>query len=406
MEQVEGALSAVVDAEPQQLFPDTESPAEDDPEPTRGEPRAKRIRPSPKATWILTYGASGPYIAPQMLLELGQIKADECHSTKDRVMNFTYIHLTQRVRQSSIEKFMKKAKESHGIVQKDIFGYDSVACISRQGNVTAIEEHVGFQMLLGHYIAKNPAFMPWTDGEPLLKRGRILKAAESDPGRTGSIENNPKARIIQYTKLLESRLREATKQGFKIPSENTDETSEFDVVKKRRTMDSAQTEEENEPEALAAFEQFEQNVLPALELINADEKTLLRAELQEFEDSAAKGVIQSTAGGVYFAWSPCLKCTKIGATRRDNPTPRLQELSRHVTEPFVLTGWIPSTTPFRKEAVAHTHFASKRIRNSGAGTEFFSIEKEAAAEYCSTQEHHHHSLNQQTTQQISGERAD
>jgi len=173
-----------------------------------GTTKTKKSQSLMKTTWILTYGASGPYITPQMLSELGEIEVDECHSTKDRVMAFTYIHLTKRVRQSSIEKFMKRANELHGIVQNAIFGYESVACISKQGNATTIEEHVGFQMLLRHYVAKNPAFVPWTDGEPVLKRGRILKAAEVDPARPITMETQSKAQIIAYAKHLESKLKD------------------------------------------------------------------------------------------------------------------------------------------------------------------------------------------------------
>ena len=73
---------------------------------------------------------------------------------------------------------MRKAKAKHGIVQNAIFGYDSAACISLQDNSTPIEEHVGFKVLLGHFIEENPAFKPWTGGKPVLKRGRLLKAAE------------------------------------------------------------------------------------------------------------------------------------------------------------------------------------------------------------------------------------
>ena len=216
MEQGEEAPPAEVDAVPQQLLPDAESPAEDDPEPAHGGPRTKRIRPSPKATWILTYGASGPYITPQMLLELGQIKADECHSTKDRVMNFTYIHLTQRVRQSSIERFMARANEAHGIVKNEIFGYDSIASNSRQRNDIPIEEHAGFQMLVRHFNAKNPAFQPWTDGEPILKRGRILKAAEVDHSRPSTLGGKTKTQLIAYAESLEKKLKEADEQGHEI----------------------------------------------------------------------------------------------------------------------------------------------------------------------------------------------
>jgi hypothetical protein len=154
---------------------------------------------------------------------------------------------------------------------------------------------------------------------------------------------------------------------------------EFDVVKKRRAIDTAAAlgpaspSADDSAAALAAFEDFESSVLPALERIKADEDNHRHLELLQLEDDVAKGTPIVAAGGVYFAWSPCLQCTKIGATRRDTPGPRLRELSRHVTAPFALTGWIPTPTPFRLESVAHAHFAARRIREAGAGTEFFRI---------------------------------
>ena len=61
---------------------------------------------------------------------------------------------------------------------------------------------------------------------------------------------------------------------------------------------------------------------------------------------------------------------------------KLRELSRHVTIPFELIGWIPTPTPFRLESLAHAHFAEARIRHAGAGTEFFRINAAAARAYC------------------------
>jgi hypothetical protein len=49
------------------------------------------------------------------------------------------------------------------------------------------------------------------------------------------------------------------------------------------------------------------------------------------------------------------------------------ELSRHVTSPFRLAAWLPTPTPFLLEAKSHAHFAAKRIREAGAGAEFFRI---------------------------------
>jgi hypothetical protein len=159
---------------------------------------------------------------------------------------------------------------------------------------------------------------------------------------------------------------------------------EYDVVKKRRAMDavSPTPAADDDPDALSEFEDFERNVLPALEAILEDERNNQRKELEELEENISKGILPTTTGGVYFAWSSCLKCMKIGATRRDDPAIRLRELSRHVTTPFVLMGWIPTPTPFRRESVAHRHFVSKRIRNAGAGTEFFHIGREEAEAYC------------------------
>jgi len=213
MEQDEEPPATDANAFPPPLSTGVEPPEEEE---IQGEAATKKVRQSPKSTWILTYGASGPYITPQMLTDLGKIHADECHSTKDRVMNFTYIHLTKRVRQTSIEKFMAKANEVHGIVKNEIFGYDAIASNARQGNVTPIEEHAGFQMLVRHFNSKNPAFIPWTDGEPILKRGRILKAADVDTSRPNTLASKTRAQLIAYAERLEQRLKEADTQGHEI----------------------------------------------------------------------------------------------------------------------------------------------------------------------------------------------
>jgi len=158
---------------------------------------------------------------------------------------------------------------------------------------------------------------------------------------------------------------------------------EFDVVKKRKAMEnSTSSDDEDDASALAAFEDFERSVLPALQRVQEEEDVNRRLEVLQLEDDMSQGKI-TTSGGVYFAWSSCLNCMKIGATRRDGPEARLKEISRHVTTPFVLVAWLPSPTPFRQEAAAHAHFAASRInqRGSGAGTEFFRISAAEAKEW-------------------------
>ena len=160
-----------------------------------------------------------------------------------------------------------------------------------------------------------------------------------------------------------------------------DDVENYDIIKKRKAMDSAPADEENTPEALAAFESFEASVLPALEMIAQYENKFLRQEMVEMEESFAKG--EAATGGVYFAWSPCLGCMKIGATHKEDPDVRLRQISSFVTTPFILVAWLPTPTPFRMEAAAHRHFSQQRInsRGSGAGTEFFRIGEAEAVTY-------------------------
>jgi hypothetical protein len=164
-----------------------------------------------KRMWIITHGSNGPYITPTMLRELGQIEADECHSTKDRALVYTYIHLIKRVRQSTIEKFMTKARENYGIIRNEVYGYDSIAANSGNGVKNQIQNHPAFQMLIKHFIEKNPAFKPLTDGEPVIKRGLILRATETIPERPQALEGQSKAQVITYTKKLEAKIKEAKK---------------------------------------------------------------------------------------------------------------------------------------------------------------------------------------------------
>lgn len=192
-----------------------------------------------------------------------------------------------------------------------------------------------------------------------------------------SFKNDKRKSNPLYTQLFDRR--DVLLPGVNVwnrDAANVAVLPEFDVVKKRRAMDDPDSKEDGDSsaEALASFEDFEANVLSALESIRDDEFINCRMEMIHMEDDLSMGKVPTT-GGVYFAWSACLNCMKIGATRRESALPRLQELSRHVTTPFVLVSWLPSPTPFRKEAAAHAHFATKRIntRGSGAGTEFFNI---------------------------------
>jgi hypothetical protein len=128
---------------------------------------------------------------------------------------------------------------------------------------------------------------------------------------------------------------------------------------------------DDSPDALAAFEEFEAATLNALLAIHNDEMQNHMREAMEMDEA---GVAYGTSGGVYFAATDALSgYIKIGCTRRHDPMLRLGELSRCVPIPFKLLFWIPSSNPFGLEAMIHKFFAAKRIRNKGAGTEFFAM---------------------------------
>ena len=177
----------------------------------------KPLQSTMKNVWLVTYGARNPYITPEMLHTFFSTRilktknevdgcprayeVKECHSTKNSIMSVTYLHLTDRFRIASIENFMEEAKKKHGIVLNSVSGHASIASSSQEKTATPIQEHIGFKMLLKHYIDKNPAFKPWTDGEPVLKRGDIFKAAKDKP------EKQPHRAKKQSVSMVNEKLR-------------------------------------------------------------------------------------------------------------------------------------------------------------------------------------------------------
>ena len=118
-----------------------------------------------KTVWILTY--SGTPITAQMLKDNSRIMADECHSTTDGAVNYTYLHLSRRCRQHAIAQFTKKA----GIELKELFGYDLGSA--------AIRNHPAVALLRKHHKEQNPAFIPSTNGEPVVTKGPLSRDAPS-----------------------------------------------------------------------------------------------------------------------------------------------------------------------------------------------------------------------------------
>ena len=128
-------------------------------------------RDIPKKSFVITYGKAHGYVDFSTFSKECHLKIDECHTTSCNAVVYAYLHFKERVRISIVEEAMERLKKSHGVISSAVFGYDEVSSTSKGNH---IEEHIAFQMLVGHMNTKNPAFIPCTDGQPEVSRG-VLK---------------------------------------------------------------------------------------------------------------------------------------------------------------------------------------------------------------------------------------
>jgi len=142
------------------------------------------------------------------MLKKSGIVADECHSTADRIMNYTYIHLPKKCRIATIEKFFISARSEHGIVKNDVYGYDCIGSSSRTPGSLKLQEHIVFKMLVAHSKEKNPAFSPCTDGHAILSRGLLFEAQEIIEDGSASLESRTKSQLVNYAHRLQEKLKE------------------------------------------------------------------------------------------------------------------------------------------------------------------------------------------------------
>ena len=166
------------------------------------------IKPIQKIIWLLTYAPAGTYITINMLKKHG-ISADECHSTTDGILNYTYLHLVKRCRITAIEKFLSAAREEYGFTKKEVLGYESICTRSNGSCSFKIQDHIAFKMLVSHSKENRPSFLPCTDGEPILKRGPLFLAHEAIEHMAISLESQSKVQVIAYARRLEKMLKQA-----------------------------------------------------------------------------------------------------------------------------------------------------------------------------------------------------
>ena len=113
-----------------------------------------------KQLWLVTYGASSKSMTHEMLKQCG-LEVDECYTATWRESKYTLIrvHRDHRLRRTGMQKVMGRMLESFGVVETEIFGFESVSSNSKEEH-TSLEDHPGFKLMV-QKVNKDPVELEW-----------------------------------------------------------------------------------------------------------------------------------------------------------------------------------------------------------------------------------------------------
>ena len=157
-----------------------------------------------RVSWIITHGISGGFLGYDLFkAEPALSSIDECHYTCDAAIVYTYLHFRMPVTPQAIHSFMARMNSERHIILFEIFGYDSIASESVE---TELVDHVGFKILLEHYVTGNPSFKACTSGVSGVTRGLLW---QHDFGsRLKECANNRSKRMGLFFEAMEAKLAE------------------------------------------------------------------------------------------------------------------------------------------------------------------------------------------------------
>lgn len=163
-----------------------------------------------RKSWIITHGISGGFLTYSLFKGVPELaNIDECHYTHDAAIVYTYLHFKIGVSPHAIHAFMARMKSERNIILFDIIGYESVASTSSESELV---DHVGFKILLEHYITSNPSFISCTSGNPGISRGllwqfdllaRLRETANAKSKRMGQFFNAMEIELAEMKKKAE-----------------------------------------------------------------------------------------------------------------------------------------------------------------------------------------------------------
>ena len=135
-----------------------------------------------KTTWLITYGSGCPHIS-HSILSKSQLPAREVYTIQWRESKYTLVHLCSRIRRSAMEAGVQQMRETYGIIQSEIVGYDSVTCNTQK---TELEQHPGFQRMLELLNKQCPSLSCWIQGDATVysyNRGLLWPYIETTPDK-------------------------------------------------------------------------------------------------------------------------------------------------------------------------------------------------------------------------------
>lgn len=132
---------------------------------------------------------------------------DELHYTNDVAVVYVYIHFQKAVHPRHVTRFLDKLKRERNMVLFDICGYEAMATTEDGRSLT---EHVGFKILMDHYMSGNPSFKGCTNGGPGVTKG--LFQQHNFPVRVKEVLGKRSKLLMDYVCKLESDSKELSKQ--------------------------------------------------------------------------------------------------------------------------------------------------------------------------------------------------
>ena len=310
----------------------------------------KAHQESTKAIWLLTYASGSPDITHEMLYAHG-ITCMECYTITWRESKYTLIYLDKphRVRNTALEKVMRKLEDYHEVKGSYITGYEMIE--SNHKKSQTIEEHPGFQRMvqilnknyIGHpgsqSIANHPGFQ------------RMVQMANENISElsiwmeSGDIFTNRKGLLWKYLDCTPVKLMTRAQLEERVLRQEKTTASRVKAFSAHSTL---------------LRYRHEKPVRETMKRISIIEKTLNR-------------VLQSSdgSGEIYAAWNPLMtNLYKLGFTYRDAKT-RVRELqTAGVLEPFELVRHVHVPDARLYEKAMHIFFQDVRVYKR---KEFFAV---------------------------------